>query len=230
MYPSLSFHSDQLRSILFHLYPFRIPCYFKAHPIHQIISSVNISAYISKRDHHNILIPLLYLIRCKKTSSISPTISQCLKVEPIGFSDRLDLRSRENDESRITKIWVLPIGRIVFTLTEMGKAMERARLVGGMDKEFGFRHSVFCDLGLAIGTNHGLSQNALSFSTESSERKVMQGCYSGCSGGHPSSFYFIVLLSPKHLTSCDVRWKVELHRDSHRRESEKEKQSGCPFL
>ena len=72
----------------------------------------------------------------------------------------------------MTKIWVLPIGRIVFTLTEMGKAMERASLVGGTDKEFGFRHFVFCDLGLAIGTNRGLSQNALSFSTESSDRKV----------------------------------------------------------
>lgn len=97
----------------------------------------------------------------------------------------------------MTKIWVLPIGRIVFTFTEMGKAMERASLVGGMDKEFGFRHSVFCDLGLAIETNHGLSQNTVSFSTESSERKVMQGRYSDCSVGHPSSFYFIVLLSRK---------------------------------
>ena len=49
-----------LRGILFHLHSLHLPYYFKANQIHQIISSVNISAHISKRNHHNILILSLY--------------------------------------------------------------------------------------------------------------------------------------------------------------------------
>ena len=57
---------------------------------------------------------MLYLIRIKNYFLNISNISQCLKVETIGFSDRLDLGFKEKEEFRITKIWDLSIRRIFF--------------------------------------------------------------------------------------------------------------------
>ena len=61
---------DWLRGILFHLHSLHLPYYFKPNPVHQIISSVNISAHISKRNHHNILILSLYFSSAQLLSHV----------------------------------------------------------------------------------------------------------------------------------------------------------------